>query len=44
VDGNLWQRYWTTTRLSLEVIAEETGVIQDDLEAGLGQILERMRD
>jgi hypothetical protein len=45
VDAVTWQRYWTTTRRSLEVIAEETGgfVIQDDLEGGLSRILNAAR-
>ena len=45
VDAVTWQRYWTTTRRSLEVIAEETGgfVIQDNLEEGLNHILNALR-
>jgi hypothetical protein len=45
VDDVVWQRYWTTTRHSLEVIAEEGGgfVIQDDLDGGLNRILNAMR-
>jgi hypothetical protein len=37
-----WQKYWTTTRNSLQVIAEQTGgfVIQENLEDGLKRIVE----
>jgi VWFA-related protein len=45
VDEVVWQRYWTTTRHSLDVIAEDGGgfVIQDDLDEGLNRILNAMR-
>lgn len=40
LDDVLWQKYLTTTRNSLRVIAEQTGgfVIEDDLESGLKRI------
>ena len=40
-----WQQYWTTTRNSLQVIAEPTGgfVIQDDLDGNLKRIVSAMR-
>jgi VWFA-related protein len=40
IDDAAWQKYWTTTRNSLQVIAEQTGgfVIQDELESGLKRI------
>jgi hypothetical protein len=40
LDEVTWQKYWTTTRNSLQVIAEESGgfVIEDDLESGLKRI------
>jgi hypothetical protein len=36
-----WQKYWTTTRNSLRVIAEQTGgfVIEDELESGLKRVV-----
>ena len=46
IDPNLndatWQQYWTTTRNSLHVIAEQTGgfVIQENLQNGLRRIVE----
>lgn len=41
----VWRQYWTTTRNSLQVIAEQTGgrVIQDDLDANLKRIVSAMR-
>ena len=40
LDDVLWQRYLTTTKNSLRVVAEQTGgfVIEDDLESGLNRI------
>jgi hypothetical protein len=40
LDDVTWQRYLTTTRNSLRVIAEQTGgfLIEDELESGLGRI------
>ncbi len=45
VDDAAWQKYWTTTRHSLEVIAEDGDgfVIQEDLDNGLNRILNAMR-
>ena len=41
MDDAAWRKYWTTTRNSLQVIAEQTGgfVIDDDLESGLKRIV-----
>jgi hypothetical protein len=46
VDPAAWQRYWTTTRTSLQVISEQSAgfVVQDDLAAGLTRILRAVRD
>ena len=45
VDDAAWQNYWTTTRNSLQVIAEQTGgfVVQDYLENGLNRIADATR-
>ncbi len=42
LDDAAWQRYWTTTRNSLQVMAEQTGgfVIQENLENGLKRMVE----
>ena len=45
LDGVAWQKYWTTTRTSLQVIAGQTGgfVIENDLEGNLKRVLSEMR-
>ena len=45
VNDAAWQKYWTTTRNSLQVISEQTGglVIQDDLDGNLKRIVSTMR-
>ena len=41
IDDIAWQKYWMTTRNSLQVIAEQTGgfIIDDELESGLKRIV-----
>lgn len=45
MDDAAWRKYWTTTRNSLQVIAEQTGgfVAQDDLDDGLKRIADAVR-
>lgn len=45
VDDAAWQKYWTMTRKSLHVIAEQTGgfVIEDDVEGNLKRVASAMR-
>lgn len=46
IDPDAWQRYWTTTRNSLQVISEQTTgfVVQDDLPDGLTRIIRAVRN
>ena len=45
VDPDAWQRLWTTTRNSLQVLSEQSAgfVVQDDLADGLTRILQAVR-
>jgi hypothetical protein len=45
LDDVAWQQYWTTTKNSLQVIAEQAGgfVIEDDVEGNLKRVLSEMR-
>jgi VWFA-related protein len=45
VDDAAWQKYWTTTRNSLHVIAEQTGgfVIEEDVEGNLKRVANAIR-